>query len=140
MYLAFKKLSEEAIIPRYAHYGDAGLDLVATSIDKSDTPLYWEYGTDLAAEIPRGFVGLLFPRSSISKTTHQLRNSVGVIDSTYRGEIKLRVSPSASKNSYKIGDRIGQLIIFEIPLLKVVEVEELSDSSRGLAGFGSSGR
>lgn len=142
MYLQFKKLNENAAVPDYAHHGDAGLDLVATSINKTD--LYWEYGTGLAVEMPKAFVGLLFPRSSISKTSHCLKNSVGVIDSGYRGEIKVRMSvPSRFEDEnlqYSVGDKVAQLIIFEVPKLKVVEAEKLSESARGFAGFGSSGR
>ena len=141
MYLKFKKLNHRALIPSYSVKGDAGLDLTSTSLDKSN-PLYWEYGTGLSVEIPLGCVGLLFARSSISKTEHSLRNSVGVLDSGYRGEIKLRMttpSTSASTAGYSVGDRIGQLIVFEIPRIKIVEEEELSATVRGGGGFGSTG-
>jgi len=137
MYLKFKKLMKEAVVPDYAKPGDAGLDLIATSLDKSS---YWEYGTGLAVQIPKGFVGLLFPRSSISNTAHQLRNSVGVIDSGYRGEIKVRMSPDHGESQYTIGNKIAQLIVMETPLLKVIEVDHLDASQRGVGGFGSSGR
>lgn len=136
MFLKFKKLDEAAVIPSRAHRSDAGLDLVATSLAKTDD--YWEYGTGLAMSIPSGMVGLLFPRSSISKTSHSLRNSVGVIDSGYRGEIKLRMSVPSGK-LYEIGDKIGQLIILEMPILEIEEVDELEDSARNEGGFGSTG-
>lgn len=139
MFLKFKKLDEAAVIPSRAHESDAGLDLVATSLAKTDD--YWEYGTGLAMSIPSGMVGLLFPRSSISKTSHSLRNSVGVIDSGYRGEIKLRMSvpiPFSGK-LYEVGDKIGQLIILEMPMLEIEEVDELEDSERNEGGFGSTG-
>ena len=138
MYVAFKKLDDKAKIPNYANEGDAGLDLTAVSLAMEEG--YWEYGTGLSMEIPKGFVGLLFPRSSISKKDQFLRNSVGVIDSGYRGEIKVRMSVPALGGSYGIGEKIGQLIIMEIPMLKVIEVEELDDSERGAGGFGSSGK
>jgi len=141
MYLQFKKLNDLASVPTYANEGDAGLDLIATSVSDSDS--YQEYGTGLAAQIPHGFVGLLFPRSSISKTRHILRNSVGVIDSSYRGEIKIRMGQISSEKellTYSVGDKIAQLIIMEIPKLKVVEVEQLEETQRGQGGFGSSGR
>tara|TARA_R110000824_G_scaffold23943_1_gene84788 strand:- start:32 stop:448 length:417 start_codon:yes stop_codon:yes gene_type:complete len=138
MYLQFKKLKEEALVPDYANQGDAGLDLTAISLKMEDG--YWEYGTGLSIEIPKGFVGLLFPRSSISKKDQFLRNSVGVIDSGYRGEVKLRMSVPAIGESYGIGEKIGQLIILEIPMLKVIEVDELDESERGAGGFGSSGK
>ena len=91
-------------------------------------------------EIPEGYVGLVFPRSSISKTDHYLRNSVGVIDSGYRGEIKIRMStPLLGGVEYKEGDRIAQLIIMKLPWVNIEEVEELSDTDRGDGGFGSTG-
>jgi dUTP pyrophosphatase len=140
MYLKFKKLNDLAVIPFYAKDGDAGMDLVCTSLDDSND-LYFEYGTGLATEIPKGCAGLLFPRSSISKTSHSLRNSVGVIDAGYRGEIKLRMSvPTNAENQYKIGDKIGQLIIIKLPWIEIQEVKELSDTARGDGGFGSTGQ
>jgi len=91
-------------------------------------------------EMPEGYVGLIFPRSSISKTDHYLRNSVGVIDSGYRGEIKIRMStPLLGGVEYKEGDRIAQLIIMKLPWVNIEEVEELSDTDRGEGGFGSTG-
>jgi len=138
--LRFKKLSNKAVVPSYSTEGDAGLDLVATNLRK--TKEYWEYGTALAVQIPKGMVGLLFPRSSISKTSHSLRNSVGVIDSGYRGEIKLRMSAleyAKAGHPYKIGDRIAQLILFEYPTMEIIEVDNLDESARGDGGFGSTG-
>lgn len=78
MKVKFKKLSNKAATPEYAKPGDAGMDLVATSLIKNE--VYYEYGTDISVEIPEGYVGLLFPRSSISKTKQILANHVGVID------------------------------------------------------------
>lgn len=141
MYLKVKKLKEDAVTPSRANEGDAGIDLVAVSLDKTEE--YWEYGTGLALEIPSHMVGLIFPRSSISHTPHCLRNSVGVIDSGYRGEIKLRMSVpfcESEMKAYKVGDRVGQLVILECPLLKIIESDELDGSQRGDDGFGSSGQ
>lgn len=136
--IKFKKLNKRAEIPFYAKDGDAGMDLVATTLVR--TSKFFEYGTDLAMEIPKGYVGLLFPRSSISKTDHFLRNSVGVIDSGYRGEIKLRMSiPALGETEYLIGDKVGQLILMKLPWVEIEEVEELSDTDRGEGGFGSTG-
>ena len=136
--IKFKKLNERAEIPFYAKDGDAGMDLIATTLVR--TGKFSEYGTDLAVEIPRGYVGLLFPRSSISNTDHFLRNSVGVIDSGYRGEIKLRMSiPALGEKEYLMGDKVGQLIIVKLPWVEVEEVDELSDTDRGEGGFGSTG-
>lgn len=135
MILKIKKLKDGVRIPSYANKGDAGLDLVATS--KVDHYQFIEYGTNLAVEIEEGNVGLLFPRSSISKTGHRLVNSVGVIDSGYRGEIKVRMSHT-NIQPYQIGDKIAQLVIVELPQVLIEEVEDLSDSQRGAGGFGSS--
>ena len=84
MKVRIKKLSPTAVIPTYAKVGDAGMDMVATRII-NETLDSITYGTDIAMEIPNGFVGLVFPRSSIRKTNLHLSNSVGVIDSGYRG-------------------------------------------------------
>jgi dUTP pyrophosphatase len=138
MKLKIKKLSKESILPFYAKDGDAGMDLTCISLSKENK--YLEYGTGLAFEIPKGYVGLVFPRSSISKTDHFLKNSVGVIDSGYRGEVKLRMSIPASKEfRYNIGDKIGQLLIVKLPWVEIEEVETLSSSDRGNGGFGSTG-
>ena len=137
----FKKLKNSAIIPSYAKEGDAGMDLYATSLSWDKEPLYWEYGTSLSIEIPKGYVGLIFPRSSISETNHSLRNSVGVIDSGYRGEIKVRLSPDEdTDSSYVPGDKIAQLIIMRLPKVEIKEVGNLSDTERGKGGFGSTGK
>ena len=138
MYLRVKKLHDDAVVPSSSHKGDAGIDLVAISLKKTEE--YWEYSTGLAFEIPCYMVGLIFPRSSISDTHHFLRNSVGVIDSGYRGEIKLRMSVPDNDQCYKVGDRVGQLIVIDCPLPKIIEVEELEDSERGEGGFGSTGQ
>jgi dUTP pyrophosphatase len=136
--LKIKKLDDRAVIPNYAKKGDAGIDLIATTTMSNG--YYVEYGTDLALEIPEGYVGYIFPRSSISNTDHYLRNSVGVIDSGYRGEIKVRMSiPSLGAKNYKNGDKVAQLIIMELPWVNIEEVDELSKTDRGEGGFGSTG-
>ena len=132
----FKKLYENAVTPSYAKNGDAGLDLTAISAVFEES--YIQYGTGIAVEIPEGYVGLVFPRSSVSKKENfYLKNSVGVIDSGYRGEIMLRFNLSESR--YHIGEKIGQLIILPYPTIQLEEVEELSSTDRGQGGFGSTG-
>jgi len=142
MQVRIKKLSPLAVIPSYAKDGDAGMDLVATSIKFDGTQV--TYGTGLAMEIPEGFVGLVFPRSSIRKTDLSLSNSVGVIDSGYRGEIQATFNQkSLSKDGqilYGIGDRIMQIMIIPYPPVQFIEVNELSDTLRGEGGFGSTGK
>jgi dUTP pyrophosphatase len=139
MVVKIKKLDPKAVTPAYAKAGDAAVDLTAISIAKVDRDEfgYMEYGTGLAIEIPEGHVGLLFPRSSISNSGLILTNSVGVIDSGYRGEIKLRFKHIPDTSYYKPGDRIGQLIIMPYPQIEFQEVEELSSTERGEGGFGS---
>jgi len=141
MKVKIKKLHPNAVKPKYAKESDAGMDLVATQII-SETPSQITYGTGLAIEIPDGMVGLVFPRSSIRNTGLTLSNSVGVIDAGYRGEIlatfnKNGVNP---REFYNIGDRIVQIIIVPHPIIQIVEVDELSESSRGIGGFGSTGK
>jgi dUTP pyrophosphatase len=144
MKVKIKKLHPNAVIPKYAKESDAGLDLVATSII-SNTPTQITYGLGIALEIPEGFVGLVFPRSSIRNTDLQLSNSVGVIDSGYRGELQAtfnrkRVMAEEGGFLYDIGDRVCQIIIVPHPIIQIVEVNELSESSRGIGGFGSTGK
>lgn len=138
MKLKIKKLREEAELPFYAKQGDAGMDLKALTVIR--TGKYSEYGTGIAMEIEEGYVGLVFPRSSISDTDHFLRNSVGVIDSGYRGEVKVRMSiPSLGAKEYELGDKVAQLVIIKLPWVEVEECQELSDSERSGGGFGSTG-
>ena len=136
-----KRLHKDSVIPKYSKPGDAGLDLTATSkfYDDFDNVCY---GTGLAIEIPEGHVGLLFPRSSISKTDLTLRNSVGIVDSNFRGEITLKFNNilMSSCEPYNVKERIGQLIIMPYPTIEFEEVEELSTTERGAQGFGSSGK
>lgn len=142
MQVRVKRLHPDATIPAYSKPGDAGMDLTATSATKDD---YGNvvYGTGLAIEIPEGHVGLIFPRSSNSKTDLYLTNHVGVIDSGYRGEIMFKFRPVnglLNAKVYQIGDRVGQLMILPYPAVELTEAEELSSSERGTGGFGSTGK
>ena len=140
MKLKIKKLDSSAIIPSYAKEGDACFDLTATSINLTDK--YIEYGTGLAMEIPEGYVGLIFPRSSVTNTDLMLKNGTGIIDQGYRGEIKFRfnrVSTELSSEIYSVGDRIGQMMIIPHPTIEFEEVDELTETQRGEGGYGSSG-
>ena len=160
MNVKIKKLYEDSTLPTKAHATDAGYDLYAHSKSYDDDGNV-VYGSGVAMEIPKGYVGLVFPRSSNAKKGLILSNSVGVIDSGYRGEItfkfkenlkffyeygetcekelKLQYNPFCY-NHYSIGDRIGQIIIMPYPEIEFVEVEELSESERGEGGYGSSGK
>lgn len=139
MKVKIKKLHPDAVIPKYAKLGDAGMDLVAIDEQWNDTNTMVTYNTGLSMEIPEGYVGLLFPRSSISKTDLILSNSVGVIDSGYRGSIMFKFRYPEEGMVYDVGDRIGQIIIMPYPQIEFEEVEELSTSERGEGGFGSTG-
>ena len=137
MKVKVKKLSEQAVIPQFAIQGDAGLDLTATS-RRTDPKGNLVYGTSLAFEIPTGFAGLVLPRSSISKYGLTLANGVGLIESTYRGEILCKFKPAnAGHGIYEVGDRIAQLFIVPQPIVEVIEVDELDETERGAGGFGS---
>ena len=143
MQVKIKKVNSLAQIPSYAKDGDAGMDLIATSII-SETDTQITYGLGVVLEIPKGFVGLVFPRSSIRKTRLQLSNSVGVIDSGYRGELQATFNKinnnSVSENDYKVGDRVAQIMIIPHPPIEFEEADELSDTERGEGGFGSTGK
>ena len=168
MKIKIKKLHENAIIPIYSYFGDAGIDLIAISKNYDEFGNV-SYGIGLAIEIPEGYVGLIFPRSSNCKKDLLLTNSVGVIDSNFRGEIFVKFKPSLifasnefsktneignisktfdkidipgnpySYEEYEIGDRICQLIIIPYPKIEFQEVEELSETQRGEGGFGHTG-
>jgi dUTP pyrophosphatase len=141
MKIQFKKLVQEAQKPKFGKPGDAGADLVATSVDFSRKNQV-VYGTGLAVEIPEGMVGLVFPRSSVRNYDLSMSNCVGVIDSGYRGEIMVTfniLNLHTVENSYQVGDRIAQLVILPVPLAQYVEVNELSETQRGTDGHGSTG-
>lgn len=137
-----KKLIETARIPVRATIGSAAFDLYATSIIPSEEQIsygYLEYGTGICVEIPVGYVGLIYSRSSISNTGLILANGVGVVDSDYRGEIKLRFKYVKDSIMYHIGDKIGQLMVIKLPNVEFEEVVELSSTERGSGAFGSTG-
>lgn len=163
MEVKIKRIHPDAVIPKYSKPGDAGMDLVATGIQTKNDII--TYHTGIQVEIPEGYVGLIVPRSSIYKQDLMLANHIGIIDSGYRGEIlcKFRLTAlcmehvsnnrylirdfeidpetGAYKNvhTYKIGDRVAQLIIIPYPLIEFKEVDVLKESNRGTGGFGHTG-
>lgn len=142
MEVKIKRLNSMAIVPQYAHSTDAGMDLFATS-KYYDADGNVVYGTGLAFEIPRGYVGLVFPRSSNATKKLLLSNSVGVIDSGYRGEVKFkfkRLFHLDDMVEYEVGERVGQMIIMPYPRIEFVVVDELTNSERGTGGYGSTGK
>ena len=155
--IKFKKLHKDAVLPTYAKPGDAGMDCVAVNGPEFHKS-YVRYNLGFAMEIPRGYVGLIFPRSSISKKDLMLANAVGVIDSDYRGEVQARFKAIISEDTvnkapldrkrneyvlqhdtYSKGDKVCQLIIVPIPKVTTEWVDELSETVRGEGGHGSSG-
>jgi dUTP pyrophosphatase len=142
MQVKVKKLHPDAVIPSYSKAGDAAMDLTAISVTKDENGNA-VYGTGLAIEIPEGYVGLLFPRSSNSKTDLYLTNHVGVIDSGYRGEIMFKYRSAKGLLDAKIyakNERVGQLMILPYPQIELVESDTLSETERGEGGFGSTGK
>ena len=140
MKIKFKKLNEKAVTPTYAKSGDAGMDLTAISASYSDDGFVITYKFGLAIEIPQGYVGLVFPRSSVYKTTLTMSNCVGVIDSGYRGEMSAKFYLGYDDQPYRVGERVAQLIIIPYPQIEFEEVEELSTTDRGDGGYGSTGK
>ena len=138
MRIPFKKIDPSAYTPFKRYPSDAGYDLVAISVE------YNECGnlvchTGLAFEIPRGYVGLLFPRSSSAHMSLTMANCVGVIDSSYRGEVTAEFRLLSMKNVYKRGDRCCQLVVLPYLTLDFIEKKELSATERGSGGYGSTG-
>ena len=127
--------------PKITTSGAAGIDLSATKIEsvpgiKKQFIIY----TGVCIEIPKGFVGLLFPRSSVAKTDLRMSNSVGVIDSDYRGEITAYFDAELSSCAYAVGDKCVQLVIVPIPCLEFEFVDRLSTTKRACGGYGSTGK
>lgn len=155
MKVKIKKIYSDSILPTKSHSDDAGFDLYAHSKSYDDDGNV-VYGSGVAMEIPQGYVGLVFPRSSNAKKGLILSNSVGVVDSGFVGEITFKFKGAVAismelpgmdgtKNmigdlSYDVGDRIGQIIIMPYPEIEFVEVDELGESERGTGGYGSTGK
>ncbi len=133
------KLSDGAVMPKYAKPGDAGMDIVAISekIKNEKDFGYIEYGTGISLEIPEGYFLDIRPRSSISETGLFLANAPGTIDSQFRGELKCRFKWIPGTKKYKVGDRIAQIILLPYPKIEWEEVNELKATERGEGGFGS---
>lgn len=135
-------VESQAVLPTKAHPTDAGYDLTATRITQEldeARRLVLVYHTDLAVEIPEGYVGLIFMRSSVAKTSLALCNAVGCLDAPYRGEIilKYKITTDALPRVYEPGEKVGQLVIVPIFNATPEFVKELSETDRGEGGFGS---
>lgn len=143
MEIKFKKFNEKAIAPARQHSTDAGFDLTCigvSTVRNECGQILLVYHTGIAVEIPEGYVGLIFPRSSIYKKSLEQTNAVGIVDSGYVGEVivVMRNTTDVVPAIYKEGDRFAQLVIVKLPEVEgFVEAEELSASERGINGFGS---
>jgi dUTP pyrophosphatase len=143
MELPIARLNPEARLPTRAHQGDAGLDLYACEQAHIGPGERWSVGTGVGVEIPEGHAGLVLPRSGLAREHGiSLVNSPGLIDSGYRGELRVLLLNNDPAETFRVtaGDRVAQLVLVPIALATPVEVESLADSVRGGGGFGSSGR
>ncbi|HET7588700.1 MAG TPA: dUTP diphosphatase [Solirubrobacterales bacterium] len=143
MQLPVLKLKDGAVLPSRAHEGDAGLDLYSCEAAHVGPGERWSVGTGVGVEIPAGQAGLVLPRSGLARDHGiALVNAPGLIDSGYRGELRVLLLNTDPAETFKVepGDRIAQLVIVPIATPEVVEAPALSDSTRGEGGFGSSGR
>ena len=143
MQVRVAKLNKRAALPTRAHAGDAGLDLYACEAAHIGPGERWSVGTGIAVEIPEGHAGLVLPRSGLAREHGiALVNSPGLIDSGYRGELRILLLNTDPAETFRVnaGDRIAQLLITPIAQPAPVEAGELAESGRGDGGFGSSGR
>lgn len=143
MHLMVRRLSSDASMPTRAHAGDAGLDLHAAESTRIAPGERASVGTGIAVEIPRGHAGLVLPRSGLAaRHGVTLVNAPGLIDSGYRGEIRVLLLNTDRDEAFEVapGDRIAQLLITPFADAAPVESSDLATSARGAGGFGSSGR
>ncbi len=140
MRLKIKKLNSDAILPSYAHPGDAGLDLYALEEYSLSPQEIKSFSTGLAIELEANYVALIKDKSGLA-LKYGLHTLGGVIDAGYRGEIKvILINHGRQDYLIKVGDKIAQLLIVPVIQAEIKEVSKLSNSSRGKQGFGSSGR
>ncbi len=142
MEVRIKRLDADLPLPRYAHEGDAGLDLYAAEDAEIEPGHRLLVPTGIAVAIPEGYAGFVQPRSGLAlRHGLSLVNTPGLIDSHYRGEIKViavNLDP-ATPISIARGDKIAQLVIQPVARVRLVESEELDETRRGEGGFGSTG-
>ena len=140
MIIKIKKLNPEAKLPIYAHPGDAGMDFFALAETEIKPGEVIRVKTGIALELPIGYVGLIWDKSGLA-ANHGLKTMAGVLDAGYRGELQIVVT-NLSKEIYSIKkhDKVAQMLIQRIESPELIEVDELSDTSRGEGGFGSTGK
>ena len=139
MLIKFQKILAEAIIPHYAHPGDAGMDIFSAEDAVIKAGERRSVRTGVKMELPEGFVGLIWDKSGLA-LKNGIETMAGVIDSCYRGEIEI-VLVNLSEQDYKIekGQKIAQMLIQKVERAEIEEVEDLNETSRGAGGFGSTG-
>lgn len=139
--IKIKKLNKNVQLPKQSTAGAAGMDFYLPQPVRFWPKRSKKVPLGVAVEIPEGYVMLLIPRSSTWKTPLRMPNSVGVIDSDYRGEVcALLQNTSIFARTADIGERLVQGVIVPVPSVQIQEVEELSETSRGTGGFGSTGK
>ena len=139
--LPIQRLRDDAILPARAYHGDAGLDLAACERVELEPGERAVVGTGLAVAIPEGYAGFVQPRSGLAdRHGITIVNSPGLIDSGYRGELKVILLNTDSTHPFVVepGMRIAQLVVLAVPGVELVELDELPESERGVRGFGSS--
>ena len=142
VHVSIKILSRDAQIPHMAYNGDAGVDLRSVERIVLEPQERAMVATGLAIALPEGYAGFILPRSGLAaKHGISIVNAPGLIDSNYRGELKVILLNTDPDKSFtiEIGDRIAQLIVMPVPTINFEQVEELTESQRGESGFGSSG-
>jgi dUTP pyrophosphatase len=139
MQLKIKRIVDKVPMPKYAYAADAGFDLYASESFVLNAGESLLVGAGIMMEIPEGFVGLIWDKSGIANNRH-IKTVGGVVDSGYRGEIKVGlVNLGKEAQEFKVGDKIAQMLIQKIEYPEFIEVDELENSERGDRGFGSSG-
>ncbi len=139
MKIKFKKLNSNAIIPSFGRAGDAGMDIYCDADVVVAPKKIIAVSTGISMELPSGFVALVWDRSGLA-LKNGIKTMGGVLDSGYRGEIKIIMTNlSDEKLEIKKGSRVAQMLIQKYEVLDIEVVEELSGSERGEGGFGSSG-
>lgn len=140
MILKVKKLTPDAVLPSYAHPGDAGMDLYANETVTLKPGEIRKIKSGISVEIPDGYVGLYWDKSGLSNN-HGIKVMGGVADSGYRGELMLGVINLGEKEyTFEKGHKVLQMLIQKVERPEIVEVDQLTDTSRGLGGFGSTGK
>ena len=139
MKIKFQKILDDAIIPHYAHPGDAGMDIFSAEETIIKAGEIKSVRTGIKMELPEGFVALVWDKSGLA-LKNGIKTMAGVIDSGYRGEIGI-VLVNLSDQDYKIekGQKIAQMLIQKVERMEIKEVKELNETSRGADGFGSTG-